>query len=287
MMNHEFASGVLQGADHRYIRINCQDAVRILRRSSDIRAIGSQFGKEVVVGVCSDGCGTGEHTEVGAQLGVNIATDVISSEHLINDEVDWSHIKDEIVRKIDTIALSSWSDDNDYTKLIIEYFFFTIIGFVMTPDFTTFFRAGDGVLVVNGENVPIKTPEGNRPEYLGYNLLNSSIRPEIEVMIRLPTSEIDSFLLGSDGLKDIQAAEGKLIPKKPKPGRPPSDELVGPLSQFWTDDSYFQDPHAVRRRLISFNGGLYADANTGIARDDSSLIVCRRKSAAVSAEAAQ
>lgn len=270
MMNHEFASGVLQGADHRYLRTNCQDALRILRRES------------VVVGICSDGCGTGEHTEVGAQLVVNIATDVIAAEHLVaannlGGEVDWGYIKEEIVRRIDTIALSTWSDDKDYSKLIIGYFFATVIGFVMTPDFTTFFRAGDGVLYINGERVPIQTPEGNRPEYLGYNLLDSSIKPDLEVMAHLPTSEIDNFLLGSDGLKDIIASEGKLIPKKPKPGRPPNDELVGHLSQFWTDGVYFDDPEAVRRRIMVFNGGLQAEPRAGIARDDTSLIVCRRK----------
>ena len=148
----------------------------------------------------------------------------------------------------------------------------------MTNDETTFFRAGDGVLIVNGEDIPIKTPDGNRPEYLGYNLVSSSIRPDIEILLRIPTAELDHFLLGSDGLKDIRAAESKLIPKKQVGSRIPKEELVGPLSQFWTGDQYFDDPQAVRRRLMVFNGGLSADARTGIARDDASLIVCRRRS---------
>ena len=277
MSNHEFASGVLQGADHRYIRTNCQDAVRIFRKTFD--------DNTVVVGVCADGCGTGEHTEVGAQLGVNIATDVISTEYLasatLGTEVDWSTIKDDIVTRIGNVAQSVWSVNQDYNALIIEYFFFTIIGFVMTEEETTFFRAGDGVLIVNGEDIPIPTPEGNRPEYLGYNLVSSSIRPNIEIMLRLPTSEIDHFLLGSDGLKDIRAAEEKLIPKKQVGSRIPKEELVGNLSQFWTGDQYFDDKEAVRRRIMVFNGGLCAEPRAGIARDDASLIVCRRRSVAL------
>jgi hypothetical protein len=277
MSNHEFASGVLQGADHRYIRTNCQDAVRIFRKTFD--------DNTVVVGVCADGCGTGEHTEVGAQLGVNIATDVISTEYLasatLGTEVDWSTIKDDIVTRIGNVAQSVWSVNQDYNALIIEYFFFTIIGFVMTEEETIFFRAGDGVLIVNGEDIPIPTPEGNRPEYLGYNLVSSSIRPNIEIMLRLPTAEVDHFLLGSDGLKDIRAAEEKLIPKKQVGSRIPKEELVGPLSQFWTGDQYFDDKEAVRRRIMVFNGGLCAEPRAGIARDDASLIVCRRRSVAL------
>ena len=90
MKSHEFASGVLQGADHRYLRTNCQDSVRVFRRTLN--------DNTVIVGVCADGCGTGEHTEVGAQIGVNIATDVISSEYLVSSdlstEINWSSIKD-------------------------------------------------------------------------------------------------------------------------------------------------------------------------------------------------
>jgi serine/threonine protein phosphatase PrpC len=278
MKSHEFASGVLQGADHRYIRTNCQDAVRVFSRTLHDKLWGNNT---VVVGVCADGCGTGEHTEVGAQLGVNIATDVISTEYLsaasLGNEVDWNTIKDDIVARVGNIAQSVWSLEQDYNALIIEYFFFTIIGFAMTSEETTFFRAGDGVLIVNGEDIPIKTPDGNRPEYLGYNLLSSSIRPDIEILFKIPTDKIDHFLLGSDGLKDICAAEEKLIPKKQVGTRIPKEELVGPLSQFWTGDQYFDDPQAVRRRLMMFNGGLCADARAGIARDDTSLVVCRRR----------
>jgi len=137
------------------------------------------------------------------------------------------------------------------------------------------------VLIVNGGDIPIPTPEGNRPEYLGYNLISSSIRPGIEIMLRLPTAEVDHFLLGSDGLKDIRAAEEKLIPKRQVGSRIPKEELVGPLSQFWTGDQYFDDKEAVRRRIMVFNGGLCADPRAGIARDDASLIVCRRRSVAL------
>src|SRR5512142_1162063 len=96
--NHEFASGVLQGADHRYMRTNCQDAVRLIRKED-------RRGQPFIVGVCADGCGTREHTEVGAQLGVNLAADAIAIEYAWDTvKADLNFVKANIVRRLELVA---------------------------------------------------------------------------------------------------------------------------------------------------------------------------------------
>jgi hypothetical protein len=60
---------------------------------------------------------------------------------------------------------------------------------------------------------------------------------------------------------------------------------VGPLSQFWTDDRYFANPDALRRRLTLINReSVRADFESrrlvrtpGLLPDDTTVVVLRRR----------
>jgi hypothetical protein len=60
------------------------------------------------------------------------------------------------------------------------------------------------------------------------------------------------------------------LSSRPIPGR---SEDVGPLSQFWTDDAYYENRDMVRRRLAVLNRGRHG----GLLADDTTLVVVRRK----------
>jgi len=66
------------------------------------------------------------------------------------------------------------------------------------------------------------------------------------------------------------------------PGR---SEIVGPISQFWGEDRYFENPDGVRRRLALINNEHQTidwrkqtiERTAGRLPDDTTLIVIRRK----------
>ena len=85
--------------------------------------------------------------------------------------------------------------------------------------------------------------------------------------------ELETFLIGSDGVLDLRDATDQTLPG--------SSEQIGPLSQFWSEDRYFTKS-GIRKRLArmqsrqlnhSLPGG---PIDEGRLRDDTTLIVGRR-----------
>ena len=93
----------------------------------------------------------------------------------------------------------------------------------------------------------------------------------------MPTKEISSLLIGSDGLENLILAAENNIPGK--------NEKVGPINQFWEDDRYFKNPDMIRRRLTLVNRTITKTdwdnrkilKEHGLLPDDTTLIVIRRK----------
>src|SRR5690606_27147466 len=92
-----------------------------------------------------------------------------------------------------------------------------------------------------------------------------------------PTAEIESVLVATDGAAELLARSGAALP-----GR---DEPAGTLDQFWTEDRYFRNPDAVRRRLWLMSraqvspdwAGRRLRRHAGILGDDTSIISIRRR----------
>jgi hypothetical protein len=145
-----------------------------------------------------------------------------------------------------------------------ELFLFTVVGAVVTERLGVVFAVGDGVIAVNGEARVLSFP-GNAPPYLGYGLLGPG--PAFVVLAERPTAEVDSILIGTDGLASLMGAEAP------------------PLRRFWTDDLYFRNPAALTRRLTVANrpqaridwDRRRVERTPGLLPDDTSLIVLRRR----------
>jgi hypothetical protein len=242
-----------------------------------------------IVAVVCDGCGSGEHSEVGAKISARIFTHFLSEEAdryvkqtsqnpERNIEFGWERIKSVVLGQISVLASAM---GESFSRTINDYFLFTVVGAVITKRDTFLFSIGDGVFIVNGRVVQLGPFLNNAPPYLAYNLTGSSLtdsQPEflnIRVEPTIPTYQIQSLVIGSDGVLDLINAEGRRLPRR--------EDIVGNISQFWLNDLYFENSDATRRRLAIINRegaeivfGNSAVVTGGLLPDDTTLIAIRR-----------
>jgi hypothetical protein len=279
----ELAAGTVTGKDHLHSRRPNQDAFHVLRRPGWLAAI-----------VC-DGCGDPNcpHSGVGAQLGARWMTAALAA--CWEQEADPASLlertRGRVLAVMERLARSMALEEAPsgaraapaWARVVRDYLLFTVVGVVVTPAWTAFFSIGDGTLIVNGETIRLGPFPGNAPPYLAYSLLDSSlvtVNPELlhfQIHRCLPTSELDSFLIGSDGALEIDAKAEVRLPKR--------GQAAGPLSQFWDQDAYFANPEAVNRKLALMNTDSHAvdwEARRmqkfgGLLSDDTTLVAGRRK----------
>ena len=251
----EYASGSIIGRNHVFAGKNNQDAYRIVANE-----------KFIIVVVC-DGCGSGKHSEVGAKLGARLVTNAIAD--LLNQSPDqdleiakpefWDSVKINLLQKLKDFVVISNGD----LEFVNDYLLFTILGFVITSSETVTFSMGDGAIAINGKFTEIPPYADNAPPYLAYGLH----KPEainFEIRDRLPTSELESLLIATDGISDLVKVED--------------------INQFWEEVRFFKNPDAIRRKLAMLNREeAKPDWNkrelikrSGVLSDDTSLVVIRR-----------
>ncbi|MEI6331512.1 MAG: protein phosphatase 2C domain-containing protein [Pseudanabaena sp.] len=251
----EYVIGSIIGRNHVLAGKNNQDAYGIVAN------------EKFIIAVVCDGCGSGKHSEVGAKLGARLVIAEISN--LLNQEVNqdsqistaefWDLIKLSLLQKLkDFVALA-----NGDMEFVNDYLLFTIVGFAITPSETVTFSMGDGAIAINGKLNQIPAYPNNAPPYLAYGLY----KPEaisFKIRDRLPTSELESLLIATDGIDDLVKVED--------------------INQFWLEDRYFKNPDAVRRKLAMLNREeTKPDWNkreivkrSGVLSDDTTLIVIRK-----------
>lgn len=267
------------------------------RNNQDSYAI--QSSSDFIVAVVTDGCGSEAKSEVGAVLGARLVAEAVTRElhelylglgrHLdLDRDIPigllsgfWSTVR---WRVLDTIERLAMNMGPRMRETIFDHFLFTVNGVALTSHRATFFAIGDGVTFLNGVQIPHPTFENNAPAYLTYTALKGpgDLDPANDFRITkvIPTEEVETILIGTDGVLHLIAAEEATLP-----GR---SEIVGCVSQFWTEDKYFKNPDMLRRRLALMNAEDVRpnwDERT-IARDhgrlpdDTTIIAIRRKSSA-------
>lgn len=250
----EYASGSIIGRNHVLAGKNNQDAYQIVKQ------------EKFIIAVVCDGCGSGKHSEVGAKLGANLVinaiADLLSPESNQNLEIDpefWHLLKLHLLRKLQDMGSIANAD----MQFVNDYLLFTIVGALITPRETVTFSMGDGAIAINGKFKQISPYPNNAPPYLAYGLY----KPEainFEIRDRLPTSELESLLIATDGIDDLVKVET--------------------ITQFWQEARYFKNPDAIRRKLATLNREeTKPDWNkrelikrSGVLSDDTSLVVIRR-----------
>jgi hypothetical protein len=265
---HEIAFGSILGIEHARVGRNNQDAacVRV-------------FGDQIVAVVC-DGCSSGipghpSHNEVGAQLGARIVASAIVAQLNDTGDVDWWKLANDTTASLRFVLASMGAATADSADVgtVLDMFLFTTVIAVVGARKATFAALGDGAVFVNGEPIRFGGFPGNMPPYLGYRLIPSQISPDLlwfSVLKEMPAAELDSFLVGSDGVEYLVAAGERPMPGGTLP--------VGDISLLWTEDRYFKNPDAIRRRLTLVNGGVER-RHPGYLKDDTTLVVGRRRHA--------
>ncbi|MDP3727328.1 MAG: protein phosphatase 2C domain-containing protein [bacterium] len=229
----EMAVGSIVGRDH----------LRPLawRNNQDgwaIRAAG-----DAIAAVVTDGCGSEARSETGAGIGAEIFAQALADEARRPESDAPTRIIRAGEHMLDRLRTVASAMGADLPTVVSAHFLFTINGVLITPDDTTCFAIGDGVLFLNGERIPIGPFEGNAPPYAAYCLLDGLERlPERLAITRvIPTGQVRSILIGTDGVEHLRAAEAEHLPGKA--------ERIGPISQFWEEEHYFGNPDMIRRRL--------------------------------------
>jgi hypothetical protein len=228
-----------------------------------------------LVAVVCDGCSSGPHSEVGAQVGSRLlaqaATRLLRSSLDVADLLE--QIRQDVLASLRVLARDMSVDVASFSRRVADHFLFTIVGVVITARGATTFSLGDGLVVINGERTQLGPFPNNEPPYLGYALLPGTLNRgasedlSFKVHRSMAPNEVQSLVLGTDGAVELEA-----VAERPIQGR---EEVVGPLSQFWRDDRFFRNPDMVRRRLAVLNRA----PRGGLLSDDTTLVVIRRKAA--------
>lgn len=229
-----------------------------------------------VIAVVADGCGSHPHTEVGSALGVHIVRQAIEeyldSGRPVTPETAHrmlSFVERRLVRQLRTIT---WmlGGRMAFIPHLYEHFLFTVLAAVITDETAFVFSYGDGVFAINGEVTVIEEYEGNMPPYPAYRLAPGAL-PDSALGFRLkaclPSEDVDSLLIGTDGLQHFINAEDHAIPIV--------GGVVGPLGQFWSDQRFVDNPDMVRRRLAIVNNERVVEGRMkhGPLLDDTTLVV--------------
>ena len=268
----ELAVGSIQGREHLRLAKNNQDAYHILSN------------EQYTIAVICDGCSSGQHSEVGAQIGVRLIVEMLAralSSQLLkeNQSIPRNALEQVPLDLLSQIGSLTLAMGGNWLQTLKDYFLFTIVGVVITATDLLVFSLGDGVIIINGQELALGSGTDNAPPYLAYGL--SCEVPSQDYLFQVhsspPLEEVESILIGTDGVRDLIKAAQRQLPGK--------QELVGSISQFWQQDRYFTNPDQVRRRLSLINREVTKfDSQTqqlhkqvGLLPDDTTLVVLRRK----------
>lgn len=276
MIPFEVTAGSVAGRDHRLAGRNSQDACAMISRPF------------VLTAFACDGCSSSPKSEVGANLGARLLAEFLGkSLETIGPgtRLDFATLTKHCERaRVDMLAylrVIGRQLGGSFTTVVSEHFLFTAIGIIATPAFVAVVAAGDGLYAINGKVAQLGPFPGNAPPYLGYGLLDadqiSGPVPLLEVVAIMPTPDVQSVLVGTDGAFDLQAKADRYIPGTSEP--------LGPLSQFWENAKFFANPDALRRRLTVAGRDIVRkcdeelQTDPSLLSDDTTLIVLRRKEA--------
>jgi hypothetical protein len=258
----DIAAASVTGREHSRAGRNNQDAFCV------------EACAQGVVAVVADGCGSGAHSELGAQAGarqvVASALRLLREGERVEGNGFLPLLRERSLAFLRELAQSLGKG------CLQDCLLFTVVGAVVTPEHTLVFSAGDGLWALNGQVRALGPFPGNAPPYLAYGLIPDSLVPFVPQAL-VPTAEVRSLLLGTDGVGDLARLAEALVPEREEP--------VGALSQYWSEERYFRNPDALRRRLsLLSRESVRVDPvshrlvrTPGLLPDDTTLVVLRRR----------
>ncbi|MBP6256616.1 protein phosphatase 2C domain-containing protein [Patescibacteria group bacterium] len=257
----EFTAGSIIGASHRKKGGNNQDSYT------------TYCDDTLFIGLISDGCSNKDNpysrSDVGSALLCEFTTSsILSLRHQIGNETFFQTLFLDVCDRI-ALHLSLIEQPERYAS---KYLQATLLGCIICDNQVWIFSCGDGLYFLNGTQYTILPQEGNSPVYLAYKFtpvlpntlssetLDRELRFHVQQSICM--DEVDSVLLGSDGLQELIDAHDQIIHVRNEP--------IGEINQWWTKDLYFRNPVSATNWLRMMNEG-------GYCKDDVTLIGLRKK----------
>lgn len=244
MKEFELGAGSIIGKDHLFSVKNSQDAHYF------------SIQDNYIIALVADGCGSSLHSEVGSKIGVRLIGEALRKH--CSDINCVEKTRQDALAEIRILANQM---GGSFTNTVINYFLFTIIGTLITPETTLIFSQGDGLIGLNGELAKL-TAWNNCPPYLSYALLKERFPDADPAYFKsqihkiLPTNELNNLIIATDGIFYFIDNE----------------KIAGPIRQFWEEDKYFKNPDMIRRKFAQLNR-----KDSAILRDDTTAIVIRRR----------
>jgi len=264
----QVSGGSTIGTDHLRLKKNNQDAFLW------------KIEEDILIAVVADGCGGQPHSEVGSKIISRLLVSKVLN--IFSAHPSWTHEKileqsrEEVLLHLNILGSHLGGPFHD---TVLEFFLSTLVGAILTREVTSIFSLGDGYYALNGQVVSLGPLPENAPPYLAYGLLSAfggSKDIRFKIQRTVPTEEVRSILLGTDGVEYILKHETSFYPGKRDP--------IGPLSQFWENDEFFNNPDQVRRTLALMNKegtqidweNRRVDKYQPLLSDDTTLVVIRR-----------
>ncbi len=285
------ASGIIQGAEHRFSNKNCQDGMCFIDR--DI----------YMIGVVCDGCGSSPNSEIGAQIGAQLIASAIQRKleayrgllyeqggffHQFSTKTITELFNDAFFEAVlqDTVAQIRVLAQQMHSRLSVairDSFLFTVVGVVVTEPCIVTFSIGDGYIIINDQITDLSISsrlEGNYPLYLAYGqLVESTAHGQSKFIVnhKVNPQDVNSIVIATDGFEYLLTAteQNKTIPGK--------NEIID-WKWFIENDKVFSNSSMVQRRLILINRDhkkinweqRRVDIENGLIKDDLAMIIIRK-----------
>ena len=256
-------------------------------------AFGIYKTNRFLLATVHDGCSSGSHSEIGAWLAPKLLAGAFEKAFAKTDTNEPIHLLalaqqyflDAMENTIRLLLPAS--NQQEFQQTTADYFLFTTVGALLTADYCLLFACGDGLYCLNGRLVELGPYPGNAPPYSAYSLLpQHQVKAEtlpvanLQALELLGLSEVASLVLGTDGARDLLASADKKLPGK--------RTNVGPLSQIWTEDRFFDESQSnlltpwLRQinsevtKISQTASGAELKRHYGLLEDDTTLVVLRR-----------
>ena len=250
-------AGTVPGREH----------VRLVRNNQD--AVATYVDDDLLVAVVADGCSAGASSEVGARFAVAWLSRWLPC--LVQREAPTRVWVDDVTSRLldalSPIASSLSREPADRPSAVHELLLFSFLAVVVNRARTLVFGAGDGLYAVDGDTVVLDAGPRNAPAYLSYALVDPSARVDATppgratIHCEIPTSELHSVLVATDGAADLLRADVLLA----------DGARRGTLAQFY-EPRYATNPSLLQKRL-----NVLVDRHAKLPDDTTLALIVRRE----------
>lgn len=240
-----------------------KEHLRCARNNQDGWAVADEG--DVLVAVVTDGCGSGAHSEVGAQLGARFLARRLPDlwrAHRDQPGLDGlaalaRHANAALADALGG-ALASIAGAPPPPALLADVGLFTWLAAIVDEERWAVMGLGDGAFVLDGEVTLLDSGPDNAPDYAAYRLVDDALLDgpvdlDGQLFACGLTDALDSLIVASDGLHDLARDDAR---------------RVGALA---LDDKAANNPSLLNKRLR------VATTVDGLLSDDTTLAVIRRR----------